>query len=85
MVHHLFNNVLKPLGVVALALVLAHCHLGCYKPGTIPPELVYSGKIATCVNDAKTLEESHACRSKVNWAYGVCPSTDPTIPCEVGP
>ena len=73
--HRLFNS-LKPLLVVAAAALMAHCHAGCKDVSSPDPNLAYTLEIAKCVNEAKTLEESHQCRAKVNWMYGLCP--DPT-------
>lgn len=74
------RGVVGPVLAAAMAVLVGHCNEGC-KPPEVPPELVYAGKIADCVNKSRTREESRQCRAKVNWEYGVCPSEDPQIPC----
>ncbi len=79
---NLVNNVLKPLFVLAAAAILS-TQDGCKSPlDAAPPEVIYAGRIAECVNNAKTLAESHMCRGRVNWNYGLCPSDDPDLFCD---
>ncbi len=83
--HNLLNNVAKPLVVALAALALAHCHMACKSTGSLPVDLVYSGQLADCVNNAKTLDDSHVCRGKVNWQHGLCPASDPRMYCDLVP
>lgn len=74
-------NAIKPLLLVAVAALMAHCNVGCQQVAKVAgdPNAEYALETARCVNNAQTLQESRECRAKVNWKWELCPAED--IPC----
>ena len=53
----------------------------------LPPEVVESAYVAetmNCVRTSTSKAESVACRAKVNVKFGLCPNSNPSIPCPSG-
>lgn len=63
----MLSDVIKPLALTALAAVFATCHEGCQ----VPVADQYKAAQLSCVAQAKTLEESKACRKLVDIKFGV--------------
>jgi len=82
------HDLLKPLAISAVAAAIATCHGGCTpKPAGDPQAAAQAYKAAqlACVSKAKTLEESKACRAKVNGVFKVCEGQWPRyVPCGSG-
>ncbi len=75
---HLLNNVIKPIGLLAIAAIVAAFHQGC-NPAKAPLDASYAAQTEKCALEAQSRSESHLCRANVNQAYGLCPST--VLPC----
>lgn len=61
------------LAFVALLFVLRLCS-GCKSPeqaGATAAESAYGAQLLRCVDQATTLEESRACRKRVNLEWGI--------------
>jgi hypothetical protein len=64
------------LCLFALGCIVGHC-VGCTAPpqattaAQAAAEGAYSAALLRCVDEAKTLAESRACRAKVNAEWGV--------------
>ncbi len=60
---------------VAIALFgAAHLYAACAKPiaaQQVAAEAAYQGALLRCVDDARTLSESKACRAKVDAEWGI--------------
>ncbi len=76
--HHLLNNVIKPLAILAIAAVVSTFHQGC-KPAQAPLDGPYVAETEHCALVSETRSQSHLCRAMVNQKYGLCPST--VLPC----
>ncbi len=76
--HHILNNVVKPLGLLAIAAVVAALHQGC-NPAKAPLDGPYVAETEYCAIHSQTRSESHLCRANVNQRYGLCPSV--VLPC----
>lgn len=79
----LLGEILKPLLVVGLAAVLAHC-TGCTPVGQ--PRLpnrqeVYTGEITACSGLSKSKAEAVECRRAVNRKYDLCGPGSTLQPC----
>ncbi len=81
MSHHLFNNILKPILVVAVAGLMAHMGCNPAKAPIGPLDVPYTEATIHCSSAAKTLQEATECRAKVNWKYGLCPDSTGKLPC----
>lgn len=61
------------LALFALGCVVGHC-TGCHSPeqaGATAAESSYTAELLRCVDDARTLAESRACRQQVNVRWGI--------------
>ena len=76
--HHLVNNIVKPLALMAVAVLVAHCHVGCASSviGSSDVEQAYTNALTRCVEVSHTRQESCICRKAVDVAYGVCDNHD---------
>lgn len=79
----LVDSLIRPVMTAIMAVVVANCSTDCRAHDASGPALnaAYVAETAKCVRDAQTVQESRKCRSNVNWRYGLCPSSDPGLPC----
>lgn len=65
----LARKVITPVVGLLFSIAVAHCNTGC-KPAQAA-DGAYQAELLNCVNKAKTLEESKACRKDVDKKFGV--------------
>jgi hypothetical protein len=78
------RSLVGPVVATVMAAFLGHCNQGCGGTYARDIESAYIMETLGCVERAKTLEESQACRREVNKRYGLCRTEDwPRIsPCD---
>lgn len=70
------ETIVAGMVLVLIFGVMAHC-MGCWPkaskptPAQVAAEASYGAALLACVEEAKTLAESKACRAKVDAAWGV--------------
>jgi hypothetical protein len=68
------ETVALALALVAIAALFSFGHCGCRGPeqaGATAAESAYTGALLRCVDDARTLAESRACRQRVDAEWGI--------------